>query len=362
MEAKLDEITAANSFTATADERAADLVRQMSLDEKLAIVHGPMGRTRKGIPAPVEALGSAGYVPGVPRLGIPALQETDASVGVTNPDECRPGDGATALPSTISLASTWDRKLARDCGKVLGNESRMKGFNVMLAGGVNLAREPRNGRNFEYFGEDPLLSGILAGESIRGIQDENIISTVKHFALNNQETGRFSADVRISESSARESDLLAFELAIEVGQPGSVMCAYNLVNGSFCSESDWLLNTVLKNDWKYPGWVMSDWGSVRSVDAAMAGLDQQSGDQLDAEVFFDAPLRAKVESDPAWAARLDDMVHRILRSLFAVGLMDRPAVPGPIDYAAHADISRRTAEQGIVMLRNQDGVLSCTEK
>lgn len=357
MEANLDEITAANGFAATADERAADLVRQMSLDEKLAIVHGPMGRTRKGIPAPVEALGSAGYVPGVPRLGIPALQETDASVGVTNPDECRPGDGATALPSTISLASTWDRKLARDCGKVLGNESRMKGFNVMLAGGVNLAREPRNGRNFEYFGEDPLLSGILAGESIRGIQDENIISTVKHFALNNQETGRFSADVIISEASARESDLLAFELAIEVGQPGSVMCAYNLVNGSFCSESDWLLNTVLKSDWKYPGWVMSDWGSVRSVDAAMAGLDQQSGDQLDAEVFFDAPLRAKVESDPAWAARLDDMVHRILRSLFAVGLMDRPAVPGAIDYAAHADISRRTAEQGIVMLRNQDGAL-----
>lgn len=329
----------------------------MTLEEKLRIVHGPMGRDRMGIRKPAEALGSAGYVPGIPRLAIPALQETDASVGVTNPDNCRPGDGATALPSTLALAATWDPDLAFACGKLLGNESRNKGFNVMLAGGVNLSREPRNGRNFEYFGEDPLLSGIMAGQSIRGIQSENIVSTVKHFALNNQETGRFSADVRIDEAAARESDLLAFQIAIEIGQPGSVMCAYNLVNGEYCSESKWLLNTVLKDDWRYPGWVMSDWGAVRSVDCAMAGLDQQSGDQLDAEVFFDQPLREKVESDPAWAERLDDMARRILRSLFAVGLMDRPVEQGPIDYEAHAELSRRTAEQGIVMLRNWAGAL-----
>lgn len=340
-----------------ADERAAQLLAQMTLEEKLRIVHGPMGRVRMGIPAPERALGSAGFIPGVARLGIPDLQETDASVGVTNPDNCRPGDGATALPSTIALASTWDRATAYGCGRILGNESRNKGFNVMLAGGVNIAREPRNGRNFEYFGEDPLLSGVLAGESIRGIQDENVVSTVKHFALNNQETGRFSADVRISEAAARESDLLAFELAIEIGKPGSVMCAYNLVNGEYCSDSSWLLNTVLKGDWRYPGWVMSDWGAVRSVDCAMAGLDQQSGDQLDAEVFFDQPLREKVEQDPKWAARLDDMVHRILRSLFAVGLMDRPVQAGPIDYASHADLSRQTAEDGIVLLRNENNAL-----
>jgi beta-glucosidase len=340
------------------DRRAHLLAAAMTLDEKIRIVHGPMGRPRMGLAAPERALGSAGFVPGVPRLGIPDLQETDASVGVTNPDNCRPGDGATALPATLAVAAAWETDLAARGGAVLGNESRHKGFNVMLAGGVNLAREPRNGRNFEYFGEDPLLTGVLAGHAIRGIQGERIVSTIKHYALNNQETGRFSADVLIAEDAARESDLLAFELALEIGQPGSVMCGYNLVNGEYCSESEWLMNDVLKKAWGYPGWVMSDWGAVRSVDAALAGLDQQSGDQLDKEVYFGEPLKALAQDDPRYAARLDDMVHRILRSLFATGLMDDPVQPGgAIDYAVHADIAREIAENGIVLLRNEGGVL-----
>ncbi|WP_240320878.1 beta-glucosidase [Sphingomonas crusticola] len=339
------------------DQRASLLEAQMTTEEKLTIVHGPMGRSRMGIPKPERALGSAGFIPGIPRLGIPDLQEADASVGVTNPGNIRPGDGATAFPSIMATAATWSRALAYQSGVALGNESWSKGFNVLLAGGINLMREPRNGRTFEYAGEDPLLAGILTGDAIRGIQSQNVVSTIKHFAFNNQETGRFFVDATIGDAAARESDLLAFQIAIETGKPGSVMCAYNLVNGRQACDSDWLLNQVLKRDWRYPGWVMSDWGAVHSTDSALHGLDQESGEQLDREVYFGAPLTEAVRRDPAYRARLDDMVHRILRTLFAVGVMDRPAKLAAIDYAANAKASQAVAEGGIVLLKNDGGLL-----
>jgi beta-glucosidase len=339
------------------DQRAALLEAQMTTEEKLTIVHGPMGRPRLGIPKPERALGSAGFIPSIARLGIPDLQEADASVGVTNPGNVRPGDGATAFPSIMALASTWSRAMAYQAGVALGNEAWSKGFNVQLAGGINLMREPRNGRTFEYAGEDPLLAGILTGDAIRGIQSQNVVSTIKHFAFNNQETARFFADVQIGDAAARESDLLAFEIAIETGKPGSVMCAYNLVNAFQACDSDWLLNQVLKKDWAYPGWVMSDWGAVHSTDSALHGLDQESGEQLDAQIYFGAPLAEKVKTDPAYRARLDDMVHRILRSLFAVGVMDRPARLAPIDYAANGKASQAAAEEGAVLLKNDGDLL-----
>jgi len=339
------------------DRRAALLEAQMTLDEKLTIVHGPMGRPRLGIPKPDRALGSAGFIPGVPRLDIPDLQEADASVGVTNPGNVRPGDGATAFPSIMALAATWSRALAYRQGVALGNEAWSKGFNVQLAGGINLMRDPRNGRTFEYAGEDPLLAGILTGDAIRGIQSQNVVSTIKHFAFNNQESARFYADAQIGDAAARESDLLAFEIGIETGKPGSVMCAYNLVNGRQACDSDWLLNQVLKRDWAYPGWVMSDWGAVHATDNTLHGLDQESGEQLDREVYFGAPLADRVRKEPAYRARLDDMVHRILRSLFAVGVIDRPAKLVPIDYAANGQASQAVAEEGAVLLKNKDDLL-----
>jgi len=339
------------------DSRASLLEAQMTTEEKLTIVHGPMGRPRLGIPKPERALGSAGFIPGIPRLGIPDLQEADASVGVTNPGNVRPGDGATAFPSIMALAATWSRAMVYQSGAALGNEAWSKGFNVQLAGGINLMREPRNGRTFEYAGEDPLLAGVLTGDAIRGIQSQNVVSTIKHFAFNNQETARFFANVQIGDAAARESDLLAFEIAIETGKPGSVMCAYNLVNDFQACNSDWLLNQVLKDDWAYPGWVMSDWGAVHSTDSALHGLDQESGEQLDAQVYFGAPLAEKVKSDPAYRARLDDMVHRILRTLFAVGVMDRPAQLAPIDYAANGKASQAVAEEGAVLLKNEGDLL-----
>lgn len=217
-----------------AQRRADATLRQMTQDERTVLTHGimplPVGATPPPIPA--DAIPGAGYVGGVARLGVPALKETDASLGVAYVFGLR-RDGATALPSGLAMASTWNPALIEQGGAMIGAEARAKGFNVMLTGGVNLMRDPRNGRNFEYFGEDPLLSGTLAGHAIRGIQSNHIIATIKHFALNGQETGRKFVDSRISEGAARESDLLAFQLGIEIGNPGSVMCAYNKVNGDF---------------------------------------------------------------------------------------------------------------------------------
>jgi len=195
-------------------------------------------------------------------------------------------------------------------------------MNVLLAGGVDLTREPRNGRNFEYLGEDPLLAGTLSGETIRAIQDQHVLSTVKHYALNAQETGRNDLSADISESAARESDLLAVEIAIERGHPGAVMCSYNRYNTVYACANDFLLNTVLKTDWKYPGFVMSDWGAMHATADALAGLDRESGEELDRQIWFAAPLAAADGKDRAYTTRVTDMNRRILRSMIATGLFD----------------------------------------
>lgn len=339
------------------DTRATLVEKEMTQAEKLQLVHGYFAVPVFGQKLPVDALGSAGYVPGIARLGVPALQESDASLGVANPVNVRPGDSATALPSGLALASTFDPKSAYAGGAMIGREAWSKGLNVLLAGGTNLARDPRNGRNFEYLGEDPLLTGTLSGAAIRGIQDQHVLSTVKHFALNDQETGRFDVNSVIAEAPARESDLLAFELAIEAGSPGSVMCSYNLVNGAHACASAYLLNDVLKHDWSYPGFVMSDWGAVHGVDDALAGLDQESGQEIDKQVYFGAPLADALRTGKVPQTRLDDMVHRILRSMFAVGLFDHPAQKIAIDYNADAAVAGSVAEKGIVLLKNGDNLL-----
>ena len=341
----------------TPDRRADLLIAAMTLDEKIALLHGPMAMPFGPFILPEGAVGSAGFIPGNARLGIPALNESDASLGVTNPMAVRgPQDMSTPLPSSLMLASTFNPDLAFRGGVMLGTEARAKGINVQLAGGVNLARDPRNGRNFEYVGEDPLLAGLMAGQVIRGIQSTGMVATVKHYAINDQEHDRMTADSVIGESALRESDLLAFQIAIETGDPGSVMCAYNMVNGVYACENDMLLNRVLKQDWGYKGWVMSDWGAVHSLEAFMNGLDQQSGDQLDREKFFDAPLRDAVVAGAIPQARVDDAAHRVLRAMFAHGLFDNPPVKGDIDFAAHAQVAQAQAEEGIVLLAN-DGIL-----
>ncbi len=345
----------------SADARAALLVAELTLDEMISLVHGPMPNLMPT--PPTQSAGGAGFIAGVPRLGIPPLNETDASLGVTNPRKVRRGDGATGLPSGLALASSWDADLAYQAGAMVGSEARDKGFNVLLGGGANLTREPRCGRNFEYLGEDPLLAGVMAGEAIRGAQSNNIVCTLKHFALNDQETCRHVVDAQIDEAALRESDLLAFQIAIERGNPGSVMSAYNKVNGDWAGENAFLLNQALKGDWNYLGWVMSDWGGCHStVKASLAGLDQESGEQLDKQVYFGTLLKEAVEAGEVPFERLSNMVHRILRSLIDKGVLDTPVVPRATDYAANGEVALRAAEAGIVMLKNAGSLLPLSRK
>jgi beta-glucosidase len=357
--------TSSGGAVPSADERANRLVGAMTLEEKIGLLHGDIALpwTRSDgmvFKVPPGAIPAAGFVPGVPRLGIPSLYETDASLGVGNPQFYRPGDVATALPSSLALAATFDPALAYAAGAMVGSEARAKGFNVLLGGGMDLTRDPRNGRNFEYLGEDPWLAGVLAGEAVRGTQDQHVISTVKHFALNANETNRTTLDARIDRAALRESDLLAFEIAVERGQPGAVMCAYNRLNSEYACGNHWLLTEVLKTDWHYPGWVMSDWGAVHAVLDAANGLDQESGSQLDKEVFFAAPLKEAVQSGTLPLARINDMVHRILRSMIAVGIVDHPPIVQDIDYPAHAKIALDIERKGIVLLKNSAGLLPLT--
>ncbi|MGE0340251.1 MAG: glycoside hydrolase family 3 protein [Xanthobacteraceae bacterium] len=258
------------------DERARITEQQMTDDERFSLIISLLG----AIPAlglsrdkriPDDISMSAGYTAGVPRLGVPALRSSDASMGVTNPGY-RPDDkGATAFPASIAIGESFNPSLARDGGVAIGREARIRGFNIMLAGGINLARDARNGRNFEYYGEDPWHSAVLAAEAVNGIQSQNVISTLKHFTLNCNETNRHWLDAVIDPDAHRESDLLAFQIAIERSQPGSIMSGYNKINGEYASGNRHLLIEVLKGAWGYKGWVMSDWGAVPQWEFALTG-------------------------------------------------------------------------------------------
>jgi beta-glucosidase len=344
-----------------ADERADLVLKQMTQDEKLRLVFGLFASDfePKKYKAPKESrLGSAGYVPGIPRLGIPAQWQTDAGIGVATQGGAKVKRERTALPSGIATAATWNPDLAFQGGRMIGAEARASGFNVMLAGGVNLLRDPRNGRNFEYGGEDPLLAGTMVGAQIAGIQSNRIVSTIKHYAFNDLETGRDYHDALIDPDQARMSDLLAFQIGVERADPGSVMCAYNRVNGAHACENYWLLTQVLRKDWGWKGFVMSDWGATHSTEqAANTGLDQDSGFPFDKEPYFREPLKQAVASGRVSQRRLDEMAHRILRTMFAHGLVDDPVAIAPIDMAAHAAVTRADAEEAAVLLRNKGHVL-----
>ena len=342
-------------------EARADLVlSQMTTQEKLRLVVGTSERPEG------DAIGAAGYVGGVPRLGIPALRETNAELGVAIPPQqnaITPDDEATALPSGLATAASWNPTIAYANGAMIAEEARRKGFNVLLAGAVNLARDPRGGRNFEYAGEDPLLAGTMVGESIRGIEDHHLVSTVKHFVLNDEETNRTLLDARIDPAALHESDLLAFELAIERGKPGAVMCSYNALGGLYACENGTVLDQILRHEWHFPGWVMSDWGATHStVDAAQAGLDQESGADWDSHIFYGKPLATALLKGDVSTARLDEMARRILRGVFASSVIDDPPQVRPLDATADASVAQRAEEEGIVLLRNEGDLLPLSAK
>jgi len=355
----------------TAEARVALLLPQMTRDEKISLMMGFFGTDfppRKS-KAPAEArAGSAGYVPGIPRLGIPAQWQTDAGIGVATQGGAAQKRERTALPSNLAMAATWNPEIAYRGGAMIGGEARTSGFNVMLAGGVNLEREPRNGRNFEYGGEDPLLAGTIAGSAIAGIQSNHIISTVKHYALNDQETDRNAGSSVIDHDAARMSDLLAFKIAIERGNPGSVMCSYNRVDGIYACESPWLLDEVLRKDWGWKGFVMSDWGATHSTGAALrAGLDQQSGYPFDVKPFFGDELKAALDGGDVSIDLVDQAASRILYAMFEHGLFDHPITGGPLELPdamlkQNAAISRTAAAESIVLLKNENNILPLAAK
>jgi len=337
----------------TADERAALVVKEMTIDEKISLLHGT---GMKGLspmsPLAVRSNGGAGYVVGVPRLGIPDINMADSAYGVRSSGEN--GKYSTALPSNVGAAASWDVNAAFEYGALIGREVKAQGYNMSIGGGVDLAREPRNGRTFEYMGEDPVLAGNMIAGLIRGVQAQHVMGDIKHYAMNDQESGRNAVNVHIDERSMRESDLLAFEIGVRDGNPSGVMCSYNRVNGDYACENKYLLTDVLKKDWKFKGFVLSDWqGTHSTAKASAAGLDHEEP----GEIFYGAALKEAVKSGRVPMAEVDDHVRRIVRSLFANGVIDDPPEKSVVDVQGGFDVSRTIEEHSIVLLKNQSGQL-----
>ena len=332
------------------DVRADMVVKELTLDEKISLLHG------QGMPffvtGPTESNGGAGYSIAISRLGIPAVQMADSAYGVTRSEAA--GRYSTALPNNLAAASAWDPQAAYEYGALIGRELRALGYSMSLGGGVNLTREPRNGRTFEYQGEDPLLAGTLDGNFTKGVQSEHIIGDIKHYAINDQESGRNAVNANIDKRSMRESDLRAFQIALEISDAGGVMCSYNRVNGDFACENSYLLTDVLKKAFHFKGFVLSDWGGTHSaVKASHAGLDQEQPDKY----FFGDTLKKAVDSGEVSQAEIDEHVHRIIRTIFASGLFDNPVVKQVPDIEKGYAIAQRMAEKSIVLLKNEHSVL-----
>jgi beta-glucosidase len=336
------------------EERADLVLKQLTLDEKLALLHGNGMAHAEQWQMPLSHLtnGGAGYVEGVKRLGILPLVISDAGYGVR--DSGANGRYSTAMPSSLGTAASWDPDSACQFGTVIGKELRAQGFNMTLGGGVDLAREPRNGRNFEYAGEDPLLAGTLVGSLMKCEQEQHVVGDIKHYVMNDQETGRFFVNSVISKRAMQESDLLAFHIAISIANPGAVMCSYNRINGEFGCENPYTLRDVLEKDWGFKGFVVSDWGGTHSTEkASAAGLDQE---QPMAD-FFGPKLKEAVEAGRVPMSEIDDHARRVLYAEFLSGIVDDPPQKSVVDVEKGFEVAQRVEEKSIVLLKNSPTVL-----
>jgi beta-glucosidase len=340
----------------SADERASLVIAKMTLEEKIQLLHGLGWEVMFGPPPEngpgTRAITPSGFIPGISRLGIPDLQITDAVVGVAGGGE--KSRYATALPSAEAMAAGWDSELSYETGALIGSEVRAQGFNMSLGSGINLTREPRDGRIFEYMGEDPLLAGTLAGQILKAMKAQNVVTDVKHYVVNDQEAGRFFVNSVIDKRSLRESDLLAFEIVLRESNPGAVMCAYNKINNVYACEDDYTLNEVLKKELEFKGFVISDWGGTHSTTkAVLAGLDIE----MPGYSFLGEPLKKAVVSGEVPMARLNDMVHRILRTEFDSGIIDNPPQSQVVDVFRGFEVAQKIEEEGAVLLKNAHGQL-----
>ncbi len=323
------------------DARAKQIVSQMTLDEKISQMHGTGTKQVFRI------------VVGVPRLGIPDLLVTNGPAGFGPAGPGHQGK-ATALPSPMSLACTWDVDAARQYGVIEGSESIDFGNTLLEAPDINIARVPQNGRTFEAYGEDPYLVGRMAVANIWGIQSQGIIANVKHYAGNNQEEERLSVNDDIDERTLHEIYLPAFEASVKDGGVASAMGAYNKVNGAFCCENDVLLNQILKKDWGFDGFVTSDFGAVHStVPSVKNGLDLE----MPTGKFLGDKLKAAVASGQVTEAEIDEHLVRRFRTMMKMGVWDHLPAQKPIPAAENGALARDLAEEGMVLLRNEGGLL-----
>ena len=349
--------SAARPWTNTSlspDQRAELVLKELTLDEKIGLLHGNGMAHAKQWQMPLTYLsnGGAGMTTGIERLGIPNIYMSDAAYGVRDSGEN--GRYSTALTSPLGSASSWSTEAACQYGTLIGRELRAQGYNMTLGGGTNLTRDPRNGRTFEYLGEDPLLAGTLVGNRIKCEQAQHVIGDIKHYALNDQETGRNIVDVKIGHRAMQESDLLAFHIGIQIGNPAAVMCSYNRINSDYACENKYLLTDVLKKQWSFPGFVVSDWGGTHSTEkASAAGLDNE---QPMAD-FFGPKLKEAVEAGRVPTSEIDEHARRILRSMFLSGIVDHPVEKSVIDIEDHLDIAQHIEEQSIVLLKNDKSIL-----
>ena len=315
------------------EKRVEDLLSRMTLQEKIAQISGLGFETRTN-----------------DRLDIPVLKMTDGPVGIRWQE-------ATAFPAAVALASTWDKKLMYQVGKIMGIEARAHGRNFLLAPCVNIHRFPIGGRNFESYGEDPYLAGQLAVGFVKGVQDQGILACVKHFVCNNQEWKRSSVNVKIDERTLREIYLPAFKTAVQEGGVWSVMSSYNKVNGHWTSENKHLLTDILKDEWGFKGFVVSDWGAVHSTAKtinARLDLEMPVGEFLN-----DSLVMIALKNGEATETQIDEMLRRLLRIRFKAGMFD--------DYAnidksilssdKHKQFALRAARNGIVLLKNEKNTL-----
>ena len=321
--------------------RAALLVHAMTLDEKILEIH--MMNVKEH---PRE-------VPAIERLGVPAFKITNGPAGAGPGDSPHP-QPATALPAAIGLAASWDPTLAEKFGEVAASEAADRGEDVIEAPGVNITRVPQNGRNFEYFGEDPYLSGRLGIAETHGFQSQGVIAEVKHYAANNQETDRKTINENIDERTLREIYLPAFEAVVKEGKAGAVMCAYPSVNGQFGCENVHLLKDILRGEWGFAGFVQSDYTATHStIPAALAGLDLE----MKHDEYYDSGMKAAVQQGKLKESVVDEMLIRRLAQMFRFGQFGHPPRATPIPAEKNGAIARQIAEQSAVLLKNSGNQL-----
>jgi beta-glucosidase len=344
----LNTTTAQTKKTDDTSVKIEALLKKLTLQEKVAMLHANGVFTSAG----------------VKRLGIPEMVTDDGPLGVR--EDVKEGwgsansttDSATFFPNGSALAATWNPALAYRFGHDMGEEARARNKTIMLAPAFNITRTPLNGRTYEYYSEDPFLNARLAVQSVKGIQSQHVAACVKHYAVNNQEIERGTLDVSVDERALREIYLPAFKASIEEGNAWTIMSAYNKVRGDWCSENDYLLNKILKGEWKFKGLVMSDWGGTHStVKAANTGLDLEMGSRPPYNTYFFAdPLLAAVKAGKVSVKVIDDKVRRILWVMYQTSL-SKDLPKGSINTAAHSKTVYDIASESIVLLKNEKHLL-----